>query len=150
MITYHFIRSVSDRDVEQLSTLLLQLTTLKNPLTQEVVEATMNRAVLLVARDEEADSKIVGTASLFLLPTLLGLDGLIENVVVDSGYRHQGVGKRLMDMLFERTASCGAHNAEWTSGDYRKEALSFYRGLPGVTHRSQSRYTLCLRSNTAA
>jgi N-acetylglutamate synthase-like GNAT family acetyltransferase len=140
MIEYSFIKSVTDEDVQDLNTLLEQLTGKEQNLTPETVQETMNGGDLAVARDTK-NNRIVGTASLFRFPTLLGVDGCIENVIVNRGYRNRGIGGTLMNMLFKKAEEYGWHQVEWTSGDYRTEARNFYRKIPGITHRPQTRYT---------
>ena len=141
--TYEFLKEVSDSDIADLDCLLKQLTTPDRPLTRESVMETISSGDLLVARDTET-GKIIGTVSLFRIPTLLGVDGCIENIVVHTDYRKQGIGRILMEMVFEKSRCYGWHKAEWTSGDYRTEAFNFYRKIPEVKYRPQTRYTKVL------
>ena len=144
MITYQFLKQVSKSDVSDFALLLEQLTEPEYILTQRMVQETICGGDVLVARDMDSDSKIIGTVSLFKIPTLLGVDGLIENIVVDKKYRRRGIGQTLMEKMFEKARGYGWHRVEWTSGDYRTEALSFYRKIPKIVYRPQSRYVKVL------
>jgi len=84
---------------------------------------------LLVAEER---GKIVGTMVLIIVPNLShgGLPWAgVENVVVDSGYRRQGIGKLLMDYALAQAKKAGCYKIQLISDKRRKEAHQFYRSL---------------------
>lgn len=89
-----------------------------------------HRYLLLVAKDSQ--NKVLGTAMGILCYDLVGSCRpfmLIENVVVDSRFRSQGIGRILMSSLesFARESQCTY--IVLFSGSERKEAHQFYESL---------------------
>ncbi len=92
----------------------------------------------------EIENRIVGTASIFIVPSLQhGRPwGYIDNVVVDKNFRKKGIGKKLGEVLinFAKEKNCykivltsrfsrpGIHQF-WQKLDFKKHGFSFRRDL---------------------
>jgi GNAT superfamily N-acetyltransferase len=73
----------------------------------------------------------VGFALFFYnFSTFKGKKGLyLEDLYVEKGYRHQGIGKQLIGYLIQvaKTEHCG--RMEWTCLDWNQSAIDFYSSL---------------------
>lgn len=124
--------ATADADVvDALSRLLPQLSPSTQALTAREVEAIVHSGctTLLVARDPVQGGRIVGslTLAVFRIPT--GTRAWIEDVVVDSRARGQGVGEALSREALVRAAAQGARTVELTSRPSREAANRLYRRL---------------------
>lgn len=92
---------------------------------------------LLLARDPKG--RIVGTLTLavFTIPT--GTRAIIEDVVVDSGARGQGVGAALVEAALATAESAGARTVDLTSRPEREEANRLYLRM-GFERRATNVY----------
>ena len=88
---------------------------------KEIIENTY--AELWAARDGE---RIVGIGMLAVITAPEGLKGKIEDVVVHSDYRGQGLGQQLLAKLIERAQDRGIAVLELTSREERVAANSLY------------------------
>ncbi len=104
---------------------------------REIVESPAT--VLLVARDPEADGRIVGslTLALFRIPT--GLRAWIEDVVVDGEARGKGVGEALNRVALDRARQVGARTVDLTSRPSREAANRLYQRI-GFVERETNVY----------
>jgi ribosomal protein S18 acetylase RimI-like enzyme len=82
---------------------------------------------LLVARDEIG--VIVGTLTLVLFRLPTGIRARIEDVVVDTSARGQGVGEALSREAIRVAAEAGARTVDLTSRPDRAAANRLYRRL---------------------
>ena len=84
---------------------------------------------LLVAEDQGV---VTGTMVVLVVPNLShnGLPwALVENLVIDEGYRRRGLGKLLMDYAMARAKEEGCYKLVLSTSKKRKEAHRFYRSL---------------------
>jgi ribosomal protein S18 acetylase RimI-like enzyme len=84
---------------------------------------------LLVA---EENGMVVGTMVLLIVPNLSHEAhpwAIMENIVVDAGYRRQGVGRLLMDYAVIRAREAGCYKVQLLSNKKRHEAHRFYKAL---------------------
>ena len=81
---------------------------------------------LWVVRDGE---HVVGIATLIEVHKLSGSSCLVEHVVVDEGYRGQGLGEALMKKMIERARARGAGAVGLTSRPSRTAANKLYKKL---------------------
>jgi ribosomal protein S18 acetylase RimI-like enzyme len=133
--------------VAAVTRLLPQLSTSSPPPTpEEVAEIVDSPAtVLLVARlggegaDEGEGGEIVGilTLAVFRIPT--GVRSRIEDVVVDSSARGQGVGEALVLAALDRAYDAGARTVDLTSRPSRGSAGLLYERL-GFERRDTNVY----------
>lgn len=87
------------------------------------------RHELLVAEEQ---GKVVGTVVLIIVPNLshnASPWALMENMVVDSEYRRQGIGKLLTDYAVRRAKAERCFEIQLSSTNSRKEAHAFYRSM---------------------
>lgn len=79
---------------------------------------------LLVVKDGE---KIIGMATLYTMQKLGKRSGHVEDVVVDSAYRGQGLGVKLMMEVIARAREKGIQNLYLTSRPARVAAHGLYQ-----------------------
>jgi ribosomal protein S18 acetylase RimI-like enzyme len=81
-------------------------------------------STLMVARDDSG--KIVGalTLSVYRVPT--GIRSIIEDVIVDTSARGQGIGDALMKYAINLASEKGAQNITLTSNPMREAANRLY------------------------
>jgi len=100
-------------------------------------------SVVLIARDPEAEGRIVGslTLALFRIPT--AMRAWIEDVVVDEAVRGRGVGDALNRAALDRARDAGAKTVDLTSRPTREAANRLYKRI-GFEQRETNvyRYTL--------
>lgn len=86
------------------------------------------RQTLLVADD--ADGRVVGTASLIFIPNLSHRGqrvAQLESVVVDEAARGRGVGVALVADCLRRAREAGCFRVQLTSNNARSDAHRFWR-----------------------
>jgi ribosomal protein S18 acetylase RimI-like enzyme len=100
-------------------------------------------STLLVARHAASDSPIVGmlTIALYRVPT--GVRSIVEDVVVDTAYRNQGIAKALMQTAIAIAREAGANGVSLTSNPQRTAANQLYLSL-GFRKRETNAYFLPL------
>jgi ribosomal protein S18 acetylase RimI-like enzyme len=106
-----------------------QLSSSKPPPTEEELAAIVSSPAtdLIVAYDD--DGAVIGSLTLvtFRIPT--GVRSWIEDVVVDTDRRGQGIGAELNRAAIERAGSLGAITVDLTSRPSREAANRLYRRL---------------------
>ena len=107
--------------------LLPQLTEARTPPTLEQLAETVGGQTLLVALDD--DGGIVGTATLVMYRVSSGLKARLEDVIVDSSARGQGVGEALTREAMRRANAAQVLMLELTSMPYRESANRLYKRL---------------------
>lgn len=127
MVKIEQVTQVTDELVAAFERLVPQLSSSNPaPSREHIAEMVESPAtILLIARDE-AGGQIVGTLTLarFRIPT--GLRAWIEDVVVDSQARGQGVGKALTLAAIECARQAGATTVDLTSRPSRVAANQLY------------------------
>lgn len=121
------LSDITDADVDGLVGLIGQLSTTAVPdrIALEAVIAHEANEVL-VAR---VGDRIVGTATLVTIPSLTGLRGHIEDVVVDEAMRGQGVARRLLERMTTLATARGFRSVDLTSRPSRESALRLYESI---------------------
>ena len=96
-------------------------------------------SILLVARLSEGKSLIVGmlTISLYRVPT--GGRSIVEDLVVDTGFRNKGIAKALLLSAIEVAREAGANGVALTSNFQRVEANQLYLSM-GFQKRETNAY----------
>lgn len=127
-VRVEIIREASDELVEAFSRLLPQLSATADPLDHEALDrmVTCDANTMLVARTSDA---IVGTLTLVLLPLPSGLRARVEDVVVDSAARGQGVAGLLTEKALRIAREAGARTVDLTSRPDRAAANRLYERL---------------------
>ncbi|WP_299317440.1 GNAT family N-acetyltransferase [uncultured Maribacter sp.] len=75
------------------------------------------------------DDKLVGIAMMAKYKVVSGHKGMIEDVVVSSKYRGQGIGRKLMEKLLEQAEISKLDDVLLFSGHHRTAAISLYKSL---------------------
>ncbi|MGW2088132.1 GNAT family N-acetyltransferase [Streptomyces sp. NPDC001880] len=127
-IRVEIIREASQELVDAFSRLLPQLSSTAKPLDYEAIGrmVTCDANTVLVARTPDA---IVGTLTLVLLPLPSGLRARVEDVVVDSAARGQGVAGLLTQEALRLAREAGARTVDLTSRPDRAAANRLYERL---------------------
>ena len=96
-------------------------------------------STLLVARLSKGKSQIVGmlTISLYRVPT--GGRSIVEDLVVDTGFRNKGIAKALLLSAIEVARGAGANGVALTSNFQRVEANQLYLSM-GFQKRETNAY----------
>jgi ribosomal protein S18 acetylase RimI-like enzyme len=95
--------------------------------------------VLFVARDPHRNGEIAGTLTLALFRIPTGLRAWIEDVVVDTEARGQGIGEALTRAAIQRAVAAGATTVDLTSRPSREAANRLYVRV-GFTRRETNVY----------
>lgn len=133
--------AVDDELVAAFELLIPQLSSSNPPPPAEELEAIVNApdSILLIARDERDNDRIVGslTLAMFRIPT--GLRAWIEDVVVDNAVRGRGIGDKLNRVALERAGKAGATTVDLTSRPSREAANRLYKRI-GFEQRETNVY----------
>ncbi|MEP2280569.1 GNAT family N-acetyltransferase [Maribacter sp.] len=118
---------------EVTSELQSQLTELYKQLNSELTQLDIasalsdyNTTEVVVCLDNE---KLVGIAMMAKYKVVSGHKGMIEDVVVSSDYRGQGIGRKLMEKLLEQAEASKLDDVLLFSGHHRTAAISLYKSL---------------------
>ncbi|MDP2524617.1 GNAT family N-acetyltransferase [Maribacter dokdonensis] len=110
-----------------------QLTELYKELNAEITQLDLASALsdynttdVVVCLDKE---KLVGIAMMAKYKVVSGHKGMIEDVVVSSQYRGQGIGRKLMETLLEHAKQEKLSTVLLFSGHHRTAAISLYKSL---------------------
>jgi ribosomal protein S18 acetylase RimI-like enzyme len=145
MISVERLITASESDLVALNALLQQLRSdpaSHTPITREVLNDALasTNTIVLVAKD---DGVIVGTGTIVWNNVLTDRSAFVEDVVVDSAYRGQGLGKRLMSELITIARANGVQTVALTSRPSRIEANTLYPKL-GFKRKETNYYELDL------
>jgi phosphinothricin acetyltransferase len=110
----------------QLTTLYLQLNDKLKQLELATVLESEDQTAVAVCMDGET---LVGIAMMAKYKVVSGYKGMIEDVVVSSEYRGQGIGRKLMEKLLEHAKSEKLDAILLFSGNHRTAAISLYKSL---------------------
>ena len=95
----------------------------------------------MVARNESAE--IIGALTLTVYRVPTGIRSIIEDVIVDSSARGQGIGEALIKRAIEVAREKGAANISLTSNPVREAANRLYQRM-GFKKRETNAYQLKL------
>lgn len=98
------------------------------------------RSIMIVAQDGK---RIVGVGSLYSISKIAGKSGHIEDVVVDSAYRGQGVGEKIVQALIKSARAQKIQSLHLTSRPARAAANKLYQKL-GFVQKETNVYRLKL------
>lgn len=126
-ISLEVLSAVSDEDALDIAGLLRQLSATATFSRRRLTAIAEHQATdLIVARQ---DGRIIGMATLVLVPLPSGLRGHVEDVVVDGSARGQGVARLLLQEVTERATERGARTLDLTSRSSRESALRLYESV---------------------
>lgn len=128
--------------LEDLKALLHELDPEAESPTEGTIEEMLKNqsCILMVARD---DAKVVGMATLEIVPKVGKRVAYLEDVVVSEEYRGQGLGKRLVSKLIEKAKECEVESISLTSRPHRVAAHALYESL-GFVKRDTNVFKLTL------
>lgn len=137
MIEIQTLNYFDDSLYHQLESLMGQLSS-NSHLTPEILSQVIRDAFLFVAKDDKA---IVGCATLcpFVSPT--GRKASIEDVVVSTEYRGQGIGRKLVEAAIEKAKEFSPVTIQLTSRPSRVAANRLYQSM-GFTQKDTNFYYL--------
>ena len=125
------VTEVTDEIVVAFVRLIPQLSSSNPPPSrEEIAEMVASPAtVLFIARDPNRGGEIAGalTLALFRIPT--GLRAWIEDVIVDTSCRGQGIGEALCMAAIEHASAAGATTVDLTSRPSREAANRLYQRI---------------------
>lgn len=144
MIWIEQCESVDDELVAAMADLVPQLSSSSPaPTAEQLAEIIASDAThLLVARSGDGPGlggRIVGTMTLVVFRIPTGVRAWIEDVVVDSTTRGQGVGEQLNLAALELAAQLGARTVDLTSRPSREAANRLYQRI-GFVQRETNVY----------
>jgi ribosomal protein S18 acetylase RimI-like enzyme len=120
------VKNITDREVENLSALLPQLSPTANALNKQYLETILNSETMTLFVAKEG-GLIVGTLSLILYLTLLNKKAWIEDVVVDKAVRGRGIAGLLLDAALDYAKKQGIKKIDLTSANNRVSAHELYK-----------------------
>lgn len=138
-IRIEYLEKATAEAVAELNSLMKQLTTDPVPLTTRRLQMLLDAGTqIVVARDDE---RIVGTASVVVMRQPRGDKGWIEDVVVDDGYRGQGIARKLLAEATDCGWRLGCRSLNMSSKPGREVAQRLYESM-GFTKRDTATYRL--------
>ncbi len=125
------VHSVTDELLDAFARLMPQLTANWPPPSRELLQQITDsaQAALFVARAPDSAGLIVGAATLAVVLAPSGAHARIEDVVVDSNYRGQGIGQALTLALLDYARQVGVKYVALTSNPRREAANKLYQKL---------------------
>ena len=130
MIKVFEITEMSQKVYDAFERLLPQLSSsAKTPAWDELEDVISSRACIVLAAADDADpeEKILGTMTLVVFRIPTGVRSWVEDVVVDTDARGQGIGEKLIRTAIERAKQEGAKTIDLTSRPSRVEAHRLYK-----------------------
>ena len=119
------LQSLSDRNIEDLLGLMKELDPEKI-VTPEMLQAAVAGAHVFAA---EEGGRIFGCATLCVTEHPLGLKGWIEDVVVSSACRGQGLGRQLVEHIIDYARGLAPIELCLTSRPAREAANRLYKAI---------------------
>jgi len=130
MIKIEQLKEASEQGAQDISLLLTQLRENADEHTASLNELQAitgdKNTALIVAKD---DGHIVGMATLYILVKFGKRVGTIEDVVVDSKYRGQGIGEKLMRAAIDAARAASVKTLHLTSRPERTAGNMLYKKL---------------------
>jgi ribosomal protein S18 acetylase RimI-like enzyme len=137
------ITEVTDEVVAAFERLIPQLSSSNPPPTRDELEKIVRSEASILLGAWLDDGTLVGslTLAVFRIPT--GVRAWIEDVVVDSAARGEGVGEKLNRFALDRARAEGAKTVDLTSRPSREAANRLYQRI-GFVARDTNVYRYSL------
>jgi len=129
MVRIRIADEVTPKLVDSYKKLIPQLSTSSLPPTAEELDQIIRSDASMILIAENNNNEIVGTMTLVLFHIPTGLRAWIEDVVVDSDHRGEGIGKKLNQEALQIAEKAGAKTVELTSRPARESANRLYQDL---------------------
>ena len=125
--------------------LIPQLTPHSPPPSMELLAqmAESEAVFVFLAREDDENSTILGSATLATFITPTGNHGWIEDVIVDRTVRRRGIGRALTEACIEKGHQIGLREVNLTSRPSRKAANQLYQEM-GFQQRETNVYRYSL------
>ena len=145
------LRELNEKDLESLIKLYEQLDDANGNFTAEdarkiwKTEIEGNKKIKYFGAVE--NGKVISTCYCLIIPNLTRLGSsiaFVENVVTDSEYRGQGLGRKVMEMAIEFARENNCYKVILQSASFRKEAHQFYKNL-GFDGESKKAFIMKLK-----
>ena len=145
------LRELNEKDLESLIKLYEQLDGANGDFTAEdarkiwKAEIEGNKKIKYFGAVE--NEKVISTCYCLIIPNLTRLGSsiaFVENVVTDSEYRGQGLGRKVMEMAIEFARENNCYKVILQSASFRKEAHQFYKNL-GFDGESKKAFIMKLK-----
>ena len=145
------LRELNEKDLESLIKLYEQLDGANGDFTAEdarkiwKAEIEGNRKIKYFGAVK--NGKVISTCYCLIIPNLTRLGSsiaFVENVVTDSEYRGQGLGRKVMEMAIEFARENNCYKVILQSASFRKEAHQFYKNL-GFDGESKKAFIMKLK-----
>lgn len=145
------LRELNEKDLESLIKLYEQLDDANGNFTAEdarkiwKTEIEGNKKIKYFGAVE--NGKVISTCYCLIIPNLTRLGSsiaFVENVVTDSEYRGQGLGRKVMEMAIEFARENNCYKVILQSASFRKEAHQFYENL-GFDGESKKAFIMKLK-----
>lgn len=120
---------LTEKDVVELNILLQEFSPESSELSLDYVREIAENECLIVARDGDVTSPIVGMATLVTYRRPTGRVGRVEDVIVLKSVRGRGIGREIMSLLIRISQEDGCKKLNLTSRESRVAAHSLYRSL---------------------
>jgi len=142
MITISLLSECSAVIAQELGALAGELSQIPRSISEKQLERIVadQNILVMVVRDDE---KIIGMASVYIMPQIGKMSAQIEDVVVSGSYRGQGLGERLMREVIHVAKEKGISSLSLTSRSSRVAANKLYQKL-GFAVRETNAYKLSL------
>lgn len=144
MVKISQLKKANNAILQEINLLLLQLSENAQPLVLKELQAmlTQKHLIFFVAKEK---NHIVGMALLWFFRKVMGLQGSIEDMVVDEQYRGRGIGKALCQTLIQKARKSRIVHLDLTSRPEldRLAANELYKKL-GFELRDTNLYRLYL------
>jgi len=135
--------TLTDSQIDDLLGLMKELND-KLTVTPEMQRRAVGAPGTRIFIAENEDKRIVGCATLCVFESPTGRKASVEDVVVSSAYRGQGIGRTLMQRIIDFAGSkLSPIDLHLTSNPTRKEANELYQAL-GFVKRETNAYELKL------
>ena len=129
MVRIRIADKVTPKLVDSYKKLIPQLSTSSLPPTEEELDQIIRSDASMILIAESNNNEIVGTMTLVIFHIPTGLRAWIEDVVVDSSHRGEGIGKKLNQEALQIAQKAGAKTVELTSRPARESANRLYQDL---------------------
>lgn len=148
MISIEIVEAADHELVDAFGNLIPQLSRSSSPPDFETLDriAKSEASTLLIARDP--NGAIVGSMTLAMFDIPTGRRAWVEDVVVDTAARGQGVGRLLNERALEIAADAGAKTVDLTSRPTREAANRLYQRI-GFEQRDTNVYRYKIDKETA-
>lgn len=135
------VTTVDDELVAAFQLLIPQLSSSNPPPPAADLQAIVDApdSVLLIARDERDQDRIVGSLTLVMFQIPTGYRAWIEDVVVDTAVRGRGIGDKLNRVALDKAGDAGANTVDLTSRPRREAANRMYKRI-GFEQRETNVY----------